>query len=269
MPYDNQGTWLSPDSVRSSFCECAGCREWERTHGGQSPAAEFMASLTEPVYNLEGYDQYGFDAEGLDQDGWDREGYNRAGFDRDGFDRRGYDCDGLNRAGFTRYGFDRDGYDTAGYTADGWNRAGFDWDGFGRDGYNNEGWARDGFNREGYDYLGYDRDGFNRDGFRRDGYNRQGLDRHGNERPCDCYPCMVDRDEMPALVRVTADDVEDDSDRGDGFYDEDSNWLLNYSFTPSPLIFRRNHGEDKGKTPYFGLEIEMTSECTSQENRAG
>jgi hypothetical protein len=268
VPYDNQGAWLSPDGVRSNICDCTGCREYARLHGGQSPSAEFLSTLTEPVYNLEGYDQYGFDAEGLDQDGWDRNGYDREGFNREGFNSRGYDRGGFDREGFTRHGYDHEGYDRSGFTLDGWNREGYDWDGYGRDGYNEDGWARDGFNLEGFDYRGFDREGYDSEGFGRDGYNRQGLDRYGNERPCDCYPCMVDRDEAPALVRVTVDDVEEDPDREDGYYDEAS-WLMNYSFTPSPLIFRRNHGEDKDKTPYFGMEIEMTSDCTGQENYLG
>ena len=269
MPYDNQGTWISPEAVRSNVCDCAGCLERARLNNGVSPMAEYLTSLTEPEYNLEGFDQYGFDAEGRDQDGWDRDGFNQDGWDRDGFNRQGYDHGGFDSEGFTRHGYDHEGYDRSGYSMDGWNREGFDYDGYGRDGYSQDGWARDGFNREGFDYLGFDREGYNHDGFRRDGYNRQGLDRDGNERPCDCYPCMVDRDDAPALVRVTIDDVEEDPDRGDGYYDEDSNWLMNYSFTPTPLIFRRAHGEDKDKTPYFGMEIEMTSNCTEQENRLG
>jgi hypothetical protein len=264
-------------------CVCAGCREWARENG-RTPEEDWAAQLVEPVYGVEGFDQFGFDPDGRDPDGYDRNGRDPAGLDREGYDRRGYNVNGFNREGYDRDGYDREGLHYSGFDRDGFSRVGLNEYGFDRDGFNEYGMDVDGFNREGFDRYGFDRDGFNSDGFDQFGWDRNGFNREGEQRPCDCYDCQLERNEAPEIVTILPEsvglpdlDCEDDC----GTYDEyhrDSifssfdnyreSWLNSYSYTPN-LIFRRQHGEDKAKVPFYGMEIEMTSCLTTLERDIG
>lgn len=77
--------------------------------------------------------------------------------------------------------------------------------------------------REGYDYDGYDTYGYDRSG-----YDYSGEDRYGNTR-CENGDCGCYEHEQP-----------------------DDERLMNYSYTPT-LKFR-------GKAPYYGMEIEVTTD---------
>lgn len=283
MPYDARGEYVT---VRPSLehCRCASCREYRRVYG-QSPADEYLDSLEQPVYNLEGYDQYGFDRDGFDQDGWDHDRFDREGFNRTGYDRYGYDREGYNENGYDLSGFDRNGFDNRGYDENGYNFSGYSRYGYDRNGFDYEGYNRQGYNHEGYDRDGFNMDGRDREGYDRAGYNEAGFNRAGEQRPCDCYDCKVERGEAERVPLVTVADVDtpferpddDDYDRYDDeraypeYHDErQGQWgLRSYSYTPDPLIFRRKHGENQGKVPFYGMEIEMSSNLTLQEERLG
>lgn len=116
-----------------------------------------------------------------------------------------------------------------GYDSEGYDYRGYDHEGFNRDGYNNDGYDREGYDSRGYSSLGYDREGYDRNGCDRNGY-----DRNGEYRP--------------------HEDDEDD-ERGD------TSSLYNYSYTPN-LQFR---GE---KPPFYGMEIEVTSDYPNRVVRA-
>jgi hypothetical protein len=225
---------------------------------GVTPNEQWIRDLIEPRYDMNGYDQNGFNREGRDAEGFNREGRDAEGFNHAGFDRRGYDRGGFNREGFDQYGYNRRGYDYEGYDHTGWNSNGYD---------------RNGFNHEGYDCRGFNMDGRDREGYDYDGYNKHDLNRDGEQRPCDCHDCRLERNELPVLAQVSTRDVIDQgTEEYDELYDDDSyggqDWLQSYSYTP-PLIFRRSHGENRFDTPFFGMEIEMTSDLTDQERVLG
>jgi hypothetical protein len=296
VPYDQYGTWLSPEDLQGrEVCDCSGCGEWRRTRG-ISPAEEYASQFTEPVYDAEGYDQRGYNQFNRDRNGYDRAGLDETGYNGYGYDYNGYDREGYNDEGYNREGRNRSGYDYSGYNREGRNRDGYDYDGYDRSGFTREGYDRAGCNREGYDRHGRDIDGYNRAGYDAAGYNRRGLDRYGNERPCDCTDCLTSRGELPPMVREVSpetrrlversnphrvdpdddpwfenldgaiyhgrDDLANYDDDPDEDYREDV--LRSYSYTPN-LIFRRSHGENKKTTPYFGMEIEMTSRLSHNE----
>jgi hypothetical protein len=272
VPYTEDGTWVDPDSVRTGACGCPGCAEWQRIHG-VTPNEQWLNGLVEAVYTADGFDQNGFTREGRDREGYSRGGYDLNGFNRHGYNSRGYDRDGFNVEGVDRYGYDRYGRDIDGYNREGFTEDGYDRRGWNTQGYNRAGFNMNGFDRAGFDTYGFDTEGYDRYGYDREGYNSQDLNRDGEQRPCDCHECRLERNELPMLAQVsTMDVIEHDTDEYDDLYDDrsygGSDWLQSYSYTPS-LIFRRSHGEDRNTTPYYGLEIEMSSDLSDQERVLG
>lgn len=105
-------------------------------------------------------------------------------------------------------------------------------DDFGSDGYDSLGYNREGYNRGGYDSYGYNEYGYNRYGYNylgrdADGYNVDGYNSEG-----------YNRDGVPYWGGV------------------DRNKLHDCSYRPE-LKFHGTTG------PYFGLEIEITTDCVS------
>lgn len=268
MPYHNSGYWVDLDTEDRAPCLCAGCREFTRI-SGRTPEDDWTASLVEPEYDEDGFDQFGFNSGHRDRDGYDRDGYDREGYDQYGFNRDGYDREGRDDLGHDAAGYDRDGFDFRGYNREGFNRLGYNQFGYDREGYDQRGVDAEGYGREGFTRYGYDRDGYDRAGYDADGWNRDGFNAEGQERPCDCCNCAVERGECSAVVTVDPDSVRevDRYEYENGW--RGSDWLLSYSYTPDPLIFRRMHGENRHKTPYYGMEIEMTSRLTEQEQGIG
>jgi hypothetical protein len=112
---------------------------------------------------------------------------------------------------------------------------GYDVDGFDPDGFDEEG-----YNADGYDSSGYNADGYNRDGYNVDGYDDEGYDPEGYD--------------------------EDGVDRyGDSRYDDssDSAGLHSWDYKPTPL-FKAKADDPQPKT-FYGIEIEMTSDCSPEE----
>lgn len=116
----------------------------------------------------------------------------------------------------------------------------YDGAGYDRDGYNPLGFNEDGFNREGWDASGFNEDGFDRDGFDRDGFDEDGFDREGYDR--DGY----------------------DSD-GDPRYGSRGRELHSYDYRPELTFYKAD--DDPHPTTFYGIEIEMTSDCSSAEMR--
>ena len=145
-------------------------------------------------------------------------------------------------------------------------------------GYDEYGYDRLGFNADGFSRYGFDREGYSRLGFDREGYNRRGFDVDGVERPCDCADCLAGRgrdvyndtwfdprqfDAYEPRQILSTDDYEDDDDFE--YLNQPREVLLNYSYRPSTLNFRRSHGEVQGTVPFYGMEIEMTSRLSDLE----
>jgi hypothetical protein len=228
-------------------CNCGLCSTIRRD-------AEMERRNSSPEFDAEGYDSEGYDYGGFARDGFNRAGYDSGDRDRHGFNSRGYDREGFNAAGWDRHGYGRDGFDSSGFNVDG-------------------------YDREGFNYNGWDREGYNRAGFARDGFNRAGFDHDGNKRPCTCTDCRRSRGELTYDNRWYRPSSYRRGRRvrnewGELVYPPGSNnnpqqrardVLLNYSYTPEPLIFRRTHGEDEKKSLYLGFEVEMTSDLTLHE----
>lgn len=159
--------------------------------------------------------------------------------DADGFDGEGRDADGYNRDGF-RYDedlddmVDRQGFNESGFRED---RSGEmrDRGGYDEAGYDENGYNEDGYNNEGYNCNGYDREGYNEDGYDEDGYDEWGEGRgtaHG----------FFNGDPSKYIFHSTADEKAEADERGD--YET---------------------GKRLTGVPYYGMEIELTSDCTEGE----
>lgn len=150
----------------------------------------------------------------------------------DGYDGEGLDSEGYNRYGFNAEGVDRQGYDGYGYKEDEHgerrDRNGFDAGGYDEDGYDEEGFDRDGYDRDGYDEAGYDEDGENRNG-----YGRTGSDSR-----------WLENDEPEYVFKSTTEDKLAAEGRG--------------TYTA---------GKRVPDIPYYGMEIELTSDCNSSVRR--
>lgn len=111
----------------------------------------------------------------------------------------------------------------------GYDREGYDPDGYDCDGFDPDGYDCDGYNGDGYNEDGYDRDGFDSEGYDLDGYDSSGVDRYGDSR-----------------------------------YDDDMDGRLHsWDYKPTP-VFHKTADDPQPKT-FYGVEIELTSDCTSSE----
>ena len=111
----------------------------------------------------------------------------------------------------------------------GYDRAGLDVEGFDAHGYDVDGFDVDGFNEDGFNEDGYDRDGYDVEGYDQEGYDSGGCDRYGDSR-----------------------------------YDDDCDGRLHsWDYKPTP-VFHKTDDDPQPKT-FYGVEIELTSDCTSSE----
>jgi len=145
----------------------------------------------------------------------------------DGFDGNGLDSEGYDRDGIDPVtGRDREGYDTNGYRPDA-----FDVD---RD--------REGLDEGGYDADGYDAEGYNEEGWDRDDENRYGESRYED------------------------DDYEDYEGRAPNFWQETPKYIFKSTTEEkqeAEVAGRYTQGKRLDRIPYFGMEIELTSDCNS------
>jgi hypothetical protein len=112
---------------------------------------------------------------------------------------------------------------------------GYDDNGYDPYGFNYEGYDEDGYNSSGYDDEGYNRDGYNDEGFDVDGYDSDGYDEDGTDR------------------------------YGDSRYDDssDSAGLHSWDYKPSPVFYKAS--DDPQPSTFYGIEVEMTSDCSPEE----
>ncbi len=109
-----------------------------------------------------------------------------------------------------------------------------------REGYDSRGYNENGYNENGYNEDGYNEDGYNEDGYNEDGYNEDGYDRAGDHR---------------------LDDYRDP------YYDswERSSSTFPWCGSNPPYRMLAMPGEVTRNRPYFGLEIEQTANCTTEQ----
>jgi hypothetical protein len=162
------------------------------------------------------------------------DGFNGTGLDSEGYNRRGYkpDEEGVMR--------DRDGYDV-----DGWKEAddgvlrdryGFDEDGYDREGFNESGYNEDGYDANGHDCEGYDEDGWNEDGEDRYGESRY----HEPGEPAE----WLYGNEPDYIFRSTSEEKRE-----------------------AELDGRYTQRKRLAGVPYYGMEIELTSDCNPEVRR--
>jgi hypothetical protein len=157
----------------------------------------------------------------------------------DGFDGEGRDAEGYDRDGFR---FDEDLREEV--DREGFNRSGFREDRHGRlrdrEGYDEDGYDEDGFNENGYNQDGYDENGYNDEGYDENGYNEDGYDEWGDGRGV-----------------------------ASGFFNGDPDKYVFYSTAEekqeADAAGTRVPGKRLPGVPYYGMEIELTSDCTEGE----